>query len=75
MATLVTERYEIQQKVGKERVIIFVEISKEDEVTIQTIDKKPQFTFTRCNKDLVMAMGQAIQEAAQLVESRKIKAA
>lgn len=75
MATLITERYEITKKVGKESVTIFVEISKEDEVTIQTHDKKPQFTFTRSNKDRVMAMGQAIQEAAELVDSRKVTAA
>lgn len=75
MATLINERYEITKKVGKESVTIFVEISREDEVTLQTHDKKPQFTFTRSNKDRVLAMGQAIQEAAEIVEQRKITAA
>jgi len=74
MAKLLTERYEITQKVNKESVTIFAEISKDDEVTIQTHDSKPQFVFTRSKADRVKAMGLALQEAAELVESRKVTA-
>jgi len=75
MAKLLTEKYEITKKVGKESVTIFAEITHDDQVTIHTHDDKPQFVFTRSNKDRVMAMGQAIQEAASIVEDRKVKAA
>lgn len=75
MAKLVNERYEITKKVGKESVTIFAEIDSEDTVTIDTHDKKRQLAFTRSNKDRVMAMGQAIQEAAQIVADRKVRAA
>lgn len=75
MAKLLTERYEITHKVNKESVTIFAEISNDDEVTIQTYDNKPQFVFTRSKADRVMAMGLALQEASELVESRKVKAA
>lgn len=74
MAKLVNERYEITKKVGKESVTIFVEIDADDTVTIDTHDKKRQLAFTRSNKDRVMAMGQAIQEAAELVDDRKVTA-
>lgn len=75
MAKLLTERYEITKRVGKESVTIYAEISSDDQVTVQTHDSKPQFVFTRSNKDRVMAMGQALQEAAELVDSRKVTAA
>lgn len=75
MARLLEERYEITKQVGKESVRIYVQISMDDEVTVHTHDDKPQFVFTRSNKDRVMAMGQALQEAAELVEQRKVKAA
>lgn len=75
MAKLLTERYEITKKVNLESVTIYAEITADDLVTIQTHDSKPQFVFTRSKKDRVMAMGLALQEAAELVESRKVKAA
>lgn len=75
MARLINERYEITKQVGKESVRVNVVISMDDEVTVTTHDDKPQFVFTRSNKDRVMAMGQALQEAAELVEQRKTKAA
>lgn len=79
MAKLLTERYEITKKVGKESVTVIAEIDNEDTakfyVTVRTHADKPQFVFTRSNKDRVMAMGQALQEAAELVDSRKITAA
>lgn len=75
MATLVIERYEIKKTVGRESVTVFVEINNQDEVTVQTHDSKPQFVFTRSKANRVKAMGLALQEAAELVELRKIKAA
>lgn len=74
MAKLINERYEITEKVRLESVTIYVDINNEDEVTIQSHDKKPQFTFTRSKPDRVLAMGKAIQAAAQLVETRKVQA-
>lgn len=75
MAKLLTEKYEITKKVGKESVTIFAEINAEDQITVHTHDDKPQFVFTRSNKDRVLAMGQALQEAAETVDSRKVTAA
>lgn len=75
MAKLLSERYEIKKTVGRESVTVFVDIDSEDQVTVKTHDDKPQFVFTRSKKDRVLAMGQALQEAAELVESRKVTAA
>lgn len=75
MAKLISERYEITKAYQLESVTITVEINDEDELTIQTHDKKPQFTFTRSKSDRVRAMGLALQEAADLVEDRKVRAA
>lgn len=74
MATLLNETYEIKKTVNQQSVTIFVEINSDDEVTITTHKKHPQMVFTRSNKDMVMAMGQALQEAADLVDQRKITA-
>lgn len=75
MAKLLVEKYEITKKVLLESVTIIVEIDNNDQVTIHTHDDKPQFSFTRSNASRVKAMGLAIQEAGELVESRKVKAA
>lgn len=75
MAKLLTEKYEVTKSVGKESVKVIVEITSEDQVTVRTHDEKPQFVFTKSNKDRVMAMGLALQEAAEIVESRKVTAA
>lgn len=74
MAELINEKYLITKKVNDQRVSIYVEIDNVDNVTVRTEKDQPQFVFTRSNKDLVMAMGQALQEAAELVEQRKITA-
>lgn len=74
MAELLTERYRITKKVNDQTASITVEITKDDEVTIDTQSGHRQMVFTRSNKDLVMAMGQCLQEAAELVESRKVTA-
>lgn len=74
MATLINERYEIKKTVNQQTARIFVEINADDEVTIQTEKSHPQLVFTRSNKDLVKAMGMALQEAAELVDSRKVTA-
>lgn len=75
MAKLLTEKYEVTKSVGKESVKVIVEITSEDQVTVRTHDEKPQFVFTKSNKDRVMAMGLALQEAAEIVDSRKVTAA
>ncbi len=74
MATLLTETYGITKNVGQQSVTITVEISKDDEVTIQTIKGHAQFVFTRSDKDLVKAMALALHEAGDLVDSRKVTA-
>lgn len=74
MAKLIAEHYEITKTVGNQRVKITVSITSDDEVSIVNDRSQPQFNFTRSNKDLVMAMGQALQEAAELVDSRKVTA-
>ena len=74
MAELINEKYLITKKVNDQRVSVYVEIDNVDNVTVRAEKDQPQFVFTRSNKDLVMAMGQALQEAAELVEQRKITA-
>lgn len=74
MAELINEKYLITKKVNDQRVSVYVEISNIDEVTVRTEKEQPQFVFTRSNKDLVMAMAQALQEAAELVDQRKVTA-
>lgn len=75
MAELINEKYEITRKVNLESVTVIVEINNDDEVTVRTHDDKPQFTFTRSKADRLRAIGAAFQEAGELVETRKIKAA
>jgi len=74
MAKLLTEKYEIIHKVNMESVKILVEINSDDEITLHTHDDHPQFSFTRSKADRVKAVGLAFQEAAELIETRKVMA-
>lgn len=75
MAELINQRYCISKKVNDKTAMIYVDIDEDDTITIENDHKQRQIAFTRSDKDLVMAMGLAFQEAAELVTSRKVKGA
>lgn len=74
MAKLVEEKYVIEHRVKNKLGRITVIISADDKVTIDTMDNHRQFAFTNSDPDLVAAIGKCLQEAAELVEQRKVSA-